>query len=87
VRAQLPPVGDRVAAESGTTRPDRRRNVLLHGAVITGVAFGVSTVLGLVRDLLLAAFFGVNGSTDAFLVAWTLPENAVPLLIDNAMAC
>jgi putative peptidoglycan lipid II flippase len=86
VGAQLRPVGDGAAAESGTTRPDRRRNVLLHGAVITGVAFGVSTVLGLVRDLLLAAFFGVNGSTDAFLVAWTLPENAVPLLIDNAMA-
>ena len=86
MRAQVRPVGTGATAESGTTRPARRRNVLLHGTVITGVAFGVSTVLGLVRDLLLAAFFGVNGTTDAFLVAWTLPENAVPLLIDNAMA-
>ena len=86
MRARLRPIGDAPAVGSGGTRPARRRNVLLHGAMITGAAFAVSTVLGLVRDLLLAGFFGANGSTDAFLVAWTLPENAVPLLIDNAMA-
>ncbi|MBW0089582.1 virulence factor MviN [Pseudonocardia sp. KRD-184] len=40
----------------------------------------------MIRDLLIASYFGADGSTDAFLVAWTIPETAVPLLIDGAMA-
>jgi putative peptidoglycan lipid II flippase len=58
---------------------------VLRGTVITTVALGFGTVLGLLRDLMIAGFFGATGQTDAFLVAWTLPETAVPLLIDGAM--
>lgn len=58
---------------------------ILRGAVITTTAVALGNVLGLIRDLLIAGFFGADGSTDAFLVAWTLPEAAVPLLIDGAM--
>ncbi len=43
------------------------------------------SLLGLLRDLLLARFFGATGQTDAFLVAWTVPETASPLLIEGAM--
>lgn len=62
-----------------------RHQVVLRGAVITMAVVGLGTVLGLARDLLIAGYFGSNGDTDAFLVAWTLPEMAVPLLIDGAM--
>ena len=62
-----------------------RRRLLLRGTVITTAAVGLGTVLGLARDLLIAGLYGANGQTDAFLVAWTLPETAVPLLIDGAM--
>jgi putative peptidoglycan lipid II flippase len=60
-------------------------NLVLRGTVITTAAVGLGTLLGLVRDLLMAGFFGANGGTDAYLVAWTLPETAVPLLVDGAM--
>jgi putative peptidoglycan lipid II flippase len=53
--------------------------------MITTAAVGLGAVLGLTRDLLIAGYYGANGETDAFLVAWTLPETAVPLLIDGAM--
>jgi putative peptidoglycan lipid II flippase len=65
--------------------PRTRRRLLLRGTVITTAAVGLGTVLGLARDLLMAGLYGANGQTDAFLVAWTLPETAVPLLIDGAM--
>jgi putative peptidoglycan lipid II flippase len=45
----------------------------------------LGSVLGLLRDLQLARFFGATGQTDAFLVAWTVPEMASPLLIEGAM--
>ncbi|WP_051944525.1 murein biosynthesis integral membrane protein MurJ [Streptacidiphilus rugosus] len=62
-----------------------------HGFVAK--AFGVTalfsaggSVLGLVRDLLLARFYGAGSATDAFLVSWTVPETAAPLLIEDGMA-
>ena len=45
----------------------------------------LGNLLGMLRDLLLARFFGATGETDAFLVAWTVPETASPLLIEGAM--
>ncbi|MEV4089134.1 lipid II flippase MurJ, partial [Nonomuraea fuscirosea] len=38
------------------------------------------------RDLTLGTTFGADAETDAFLVAWTIPETAAPLLIEGAMA-
>ncbi|MFI8400586.1 lipid II flippase MurJ [Streptomyces sp. NPDC085463] len=46
----------------------------------------VGAVLGLVRDQILAGYFGAGAATDAFLVAWTVPEFASTLLIEDAMA-
>ncbi|MCX4746100.1 hypothetical protein OG455_11300 [Kitasatospora sp. NBC_01287] len=53
---------------------------------ITAVLSAAGSALGLLRDLLLARFFGADEGTDAFLVAWTVPETAAPLLIEDAMA-
>ncbi|MER5204626.1 lipid II flippase MurJ [Streptomyces sp. NPDC002825] len=44
------------------------------------------SLLGLVRDQIMAGYFGAGAGTDAFLVAWTVPEFASTLLIEDAMA-
>ncbi|MEV6961273.1 lipid II flippase MurJ [Streptomyces sp. NPDC051207] len=43
-------------------------------------------VLGLGRDQALARLFGAGSATDAFLVAWTVPEFAATLLIEDGLA-
>jgi putative peptidoglycan lipid II flippase len=69
---------DRVA-ESGT-------GTVLRAAALAAGLTALGSLLGLLRDLSLARFFGATGETDAFLVAWTVPETASPLLIEGAMA-
>ncbi|QMU80530.1 hypothetical protein GXW83_25300 [Streptacidiphilus sp. PB12-B1b] len=53
---------------------------------MTALLSAGGSLLGLVRDLLLARFYGADQGTDAFLVSWTVPETAAPLLIEDAMA-
>ncbi|MGI5417824.1 murein biosynthesis integral membrane protein MurJ [Actinomadura luteofluorescens] len=55
-------------------------------AIVSGVLIAAGTGLGFLRDLVMADLFGASGSTDAFLVAWTIPETVSPLLIEDAMA-
>ncbi|WP_405583738.1 lipid II flippase MurJ [Streptomyces sp. NBC_01190] len=54
-----------------------------------GVTVGLSiagSVLGLARDQAIAHLFGAGAESDAFLVAWTVPEVAATVLIEDAMA-
>ena len=46
----------------------------------------VGSLLGLVRDQTIAHLYGAGPDTDAFLVAWTVPEMASTILIEDAMA-
>ncbi|MGW1819044.1 lipid II flippase MurJ [Streptomyces sp. NPDC002125] len=46
----------------------------------------VAAVLGLVRDQAIARLFGASHASDAFLIAWTVPEMAATLLIEDGMA-
>ncbi|MEU6931603.1 lipid II flippase MurJ [Streptomyces sp. NPDC046374] len=86
---------------TGTARHARRRTAtpsapsspssssgrfLFRAAVVTAALTAVGAVLGLVRDQILARYFGAGAETDAFLVAWTVPEFASTLLIEDAMA-
>ncbi len=50
-----------------------RSDALARAAALTVVVTMSGSLLGFVRDLLLARFFGATGGTDAFLVAWTVP--------------
>ncbi|MEV0532806.1 lipid II flippase MurJ [Kitasatospora sp. NPDC050463] len=79
----LPAPRSAPAAET-TTAP--RRGFLAKAFGITAVLSAAGSALGLLRDLLLARYFGANQGTDAFLVAWTVPETAAPLLIEDAMS-
>ncbi|WP_443070399.1 lipid II flippase MurJ [Streptomyces sp. QHH-9511] len=74
------PAGRRGRAGSPSGR------VLAWAAGVTAGLTAVGAVLGLVRDQILAHFFGAGAETDAFLVAWTVPEFASTLLIEDAMA-
>ncbi|MFC8226260.1 lipid II flippase MurJ [Streptomyces sp. NPDC057287] len=46
----------------------------------------VAALLGLVRDQAIARLFGASHASDAFLIAWTVPEMAATLLIEDGMA-
>ncbi|MEU8519582.1 lipid II flippase MurJ [Streptomyces sp. NBC_01216] len=59
---------------------------LARAAAVTAGLTAAGALLGLVRDQILARFFGAGAETDAFLVAWTVPEFASTLLIEDAMA-
>ncbi|WJV47497.1 murein biosynthesis integral membrane protein MurJ [Streptomyces flavofungini] len=59
---------------------------LAKAAVVTAVLTVAGSLLGLVRDQVLAHFFGAGSATDAFLVAWTVPEMAATLLIEDGLA-
>ncbi|MEU5881194.1 lipid II flippase MurJ [Spirillospora sp. NPDC047279] len=64
----------------------RRKSSIGWAAATTAVLVCAGTGMGFVRDLVMAHLFGASSSTDAFLVAWTVPETMSPLLIEDAMA-
>ena len=75
-----------LTAPRPTETRGRARSVLARAFGVTAVMSAGGSLLGLFRDLLLARYFGAGQGTDAFLVAWTVPETAAPLLIEDAMA-
>ncbi|MEU1157415.1 lipid II flippase MurJ [Streptomyces sp. NPDC005918] len=73
------PPGAKSAGDGGTS-------FLAKAALVTALLSVAGSLLGLVRDQALAHFFGAGTDTDAFLVAWTLPELAATLLIEDGLA-
>jgi len=78
------PGGRAMTAQQGQVREATTRLIVRATALASALSV-LGSLLGLLRDLLLARFFGATGQTDAFLVAWTVPETASPLLIEGAM--
>ncbi|MFF8590618.1 murein biosynthesis integral membrane protein MurJ [Streptomyces sp. NPDC015220] len=78
----------RAAAESagGAEAPSASRGFLARATIVTASLSIVGSLLGLVRDQALARLFGAGSDTDAFLVAWTVPEFASTLLIEDGLA-
>ncbi|MEU2900623.1 murein biosynthesis integral membrane protein MurJ [Streptomyces sp. NPDC001273] len=66
--------------------PAASRGFLARAALVTAALSIAGSVLGLVRDQSLARLFGAGSDTDAFLVAWTVPEIAATLLIEDGLA-
>ncbi|MFP3989199.1 lipid II flippase MurJ [Streptomyces sp. E11-3] len=78
-----------VPAHTRTTgqEPPRSSNrFLARAALLTAVLAAAGALLGLGRDQALAHLFGAGSETDAFLVAWTVPEVASTLLIEDGLA-
>ncbi len=63
-----------------------KRSSLLRAAVLVFVVTTLGRLLGFVRDLVIAQYFGATSTTDAFLIAWMVPETVSPLLLDGAMS-
>lgn len=59
---------------------------LARAAAATAVLTVLGAALGLVRDQAIARYFGASDASDAFLIAWTVPEMAATLLIEDGMA-
>ncbi|WPE18788.1 murein biosynthesis integral membrane protein MurJ [Candidatus Thioglobus autotrophicus] len=49
------------------------KSFLKSSSIVTGMTF-LSRILGLIRDFFIAKYFGANGLTDAFLVAFRIPN-------------
>src|SRR5574340_189716 len=62
----------------------RRR--LARSTAIFSVATGISRVLGLVREMVSAYYFGVTGAINAFTVAIQIPNLVRALLADAALS-
>ncbi|MCX4819044.1 murein biosynthesis integral membrane protein MurJ [Streptomyces sp. NBC_01142] len=70
----------------GPTGDARLGTVLARAAAVTAALTAAGALLGLVRDQAIAQIFGASIDSDAFLIAWTVPEMASTLLIEDAMA-
>lgn len=66
--------------------PPKLGRFLARAAAVTAGLTAASALLGLVRDQTIAHLFGASVDSDAFLIAWTVPEMASTLLIEDAMA-
>jgi putative peptidoglycan lipid II flippase len=71
------------AADAPTGSTGRR---LARSTLIFSVATGLSRVLGLVREMVAAYFFGINGKINAFTVAFQIPNLVRALLADAALS-
>ncbi|WP_329386564.1 lipid II flippase MurJ [Streptomyces sp. NBC_01716] len=74
------------AADPGGGGAHLSGRFLARAALVTAVLTAAGALLGLVRDQTIAHLYGAGPDTDAFLVAWTVPEVASTLLIEDAMA-
>ncbi|KAB1986225.1 murein biosynthesis integral membrane protein MurJ [Streptomyces triticiradicis] len=71
----------------GADQPEAASNRFLAKAALVTVALSIAgALLGLGRDQALAHLFGAGSDTDAFLIAWTVPEFAATLLIEDGLA-
>ncbi|MFE3935852.1 lipid II flippase MurJ, partial [Streptomyces goshikiensis] len=62
------------------------RCLLAKAAAVTAGLTAAGALFGLVRDQTIAHLFGAGHDSDSFLIAWTVPEMASTLLIEDAMA-
>ena len=73
-----------VAADAPPASGSHRR--LARSTLIFSIATGLSRVLGLVREMVAAYYFGINGKINAFTVAFQIPNLVRALLADAALS-
>ncbi|GCB49273.1 lipid II flippase MurJ [Streptomyces sp. NL15-2K] len=84
--ATVPAARAATQAGDGADPAPSSRKFLARAALATASLSIAASLLGLVRDQALARLFGAGSDTDAFLVAWTVPEFAATLLIEDGLA-
>jgi putative peptidoglycan lipid II flippase len=70
-----------------TDAPDRRGHArrLARNTAFFSFATGLSRVLGLVREIVAASYFGVTGAMSAFTIAFQIPNLVRALFADSAL--
>ncbi len=66
--------------------PQRTHNRLARSTAIFSIATGLSRILGLVREIVVRRYFGVEGSINTFTVAFQLPNLLRSLVADAALS-
>jgi putative peptidoglycan lipid II flippase len=66
------------------SRAHRRR--LVRSTAVFGAATGLSRVLGLIREIVAAYYFGASGKINAFTVAFQVPNLVRALVADTALS-
>ena len=79
-----PDTTETAASEPAEEHGHRRR--LARSTAIFSAATGISRVLGLVREMVAAYYFGVTGAINAFTVAVQIPNLVRALLADAALS-
>jgi putative peptidoglycan lipid II flippase len=72
------------SATPGIAPPERRR--LAVSTLIFGLATGLSRILGLVREVVAAYYFGAAGKINAFTIAFQIPNLVRALVADAALS-
>ncbi|MFE9390686.1 murein biosynthesis integral membrane protein MurJ [Streptomyces sp. NPDC006784] len=83
---EMPQSDPRPATAPAGEESPRLGRFLARAAAVTAGLTAAGSLFGLMRDQAIAQLFGADSDTDAFLVAWTVPELAATLLIEDAMA-
>jgi putative peptidoglycan lipid II flippase len=73
------------AAEAGPGDSLRRGGRLARSTAFFSFATGLSRVLGLVREVVAASYFGVSGAMSAFTIAFQVPNLIRALFADSAL--
>jgi putative peptidoglycan lipid II flippase len=74
------------AAAQAVPPPAASHRRLARSTAIFSLATGVSRVLGLVREVVAKNYFGVQGSVNAFQIAFLVPNTVRALVADSALS-
>ncbi len=75
-----------IAAAWGRMRPVSQRSGVARNTVIFSIATGLSRVMGLVREIVAARYFGTSGAASAFTIAFQVPNLVRGLFADAAIS-
>lgn len=75
-----------MTGEAGAQPPTVNRRGLARSTAIFAVATALSRVVGLAREIIEAAVFGIQGSINAFTVAFQIPNLVRALVADAALS-
>ncbi|HLX32071.1 MAG TPA: murein biosynthesis integral membrane protein MurJ [Gaiellaceae bacterium] len=66
--------------------PEGEQRSLARSGVIFSIATALSRIVGLVREIVQAALFGINGPVNAFEIAFLIPNTMRSLVADSALS-
>jgi putative peptidoglycan lipid II flippase len=81
MQVTVPPPTEAAPEPDAATEQSLRRS-----GVIFSIATGVSRILGLLREIVAAAIFGITGPINAFEIAFLVPNTVRSLVADSALS-